>query len=127
MYMQVSDVKLLLHNSFADNEYNYISFYSKLIQDITDILIEIKDKFNYISLEFRDIVSTNNNLELSIYGNDTMKLYKFYLNNILNFFINFGINLLKFYNYLLSEEDLNLLTYGYTEFLDMENKTYLFY
>ena len=69
----------------------------------------------------------NFNLELSIYGNDTMELYKFDLDNILTFFINGGMNLLKFYNSLLTAEDLNLLTYGYAEFLDLENQTYLFY
>ena len=127
MYMQVSDVKLQLHNCFTDKEYNYTKFYTKLISDNIDILIEIKDKFNYISSEFKDIVSTKNNFELSIYGNDTMELYKFDFDNILTFFINGGMNLLKFYNSLLTAEDLNLLTYGYAEFLDLENQTYLFY
>ena len=56
-----------------------------------------------------------------------MEVYKFDLDNILTFFINGGINLLKSYNYLLNAKDLNNLTYGYVEFLDLESQTYLFY
>ena len=49
------------------------------------------------------------------------------MDNILTFFINGGINLLKSYEALLNSEKLNKLTYGYIEFLDLENQTYSFY
>ena len=128
LYLQVSDVKLQFHKCFSENErYNYTAFYSKLISDNIDILIEYKNTFNYISQEFKDIVNNKNNFELSIYGEDKFEIYKFDIDNILTFFINGGINLLKAYDFLLKEKELNKLTYGYAEFLDLENQTYLFY
>ena len=128
MYIQISDVKLQFHKCFSDTEmYNYTALYSKLISDNIDLLIKIKDNFNYISPEFKDIVNKKNNFELSIYGVDKLETYKFDLDNILTFFINGGINLLKSYDFLLNEKELNKLTYGYAEFLDLENRTYSFY
>ena len=128
MYMQVSDVKLHFHKCFTDNEeYNYTAFYTKLISDNIDILIEYKDTFSYMSPEFKDIINKKNDFGLSIYGEDKFEIYKYDLDNILTFFINGGINLLKAYDFLLKENELNKLTYGYAEFLDLENQTYLFY
>ena len=86
-----------------------------------------KDTFSYMSPEFKDIINKKNDFGLSIYGEDKFEIYKYDLDNILTFFINGGINLLKAYDFLLKENELNKLTYGYAEFLDLENQTYLFY
>ena len=128
MYIQVNDVKLQFHKCFSDSEeYNFTALYTKLISENIDILIKIKDIFTDINPEFTNIKDKKYNFELSIYGNDKMEIYNFDLNNILSFFINGGINLLKSYNFLLTSKELNKLTYGYIEFLDLENQTYLFY
>ena len=128
LYIQVSDVKLQFHKCFSDDKnYNYSSLYSKLISDNIDLLIKLKDIFADINPEFNDLVDKKYDFELSIYGNDDTEIYNFDLNNILTFFINGGINLLKSYDFLLNTKDLNKLTYGYIEFLDLENQTYIFY
>ena len=128
LYIQVSDVKLQLHKCFYDDEkYNYTSLYYKLISENIDLLIRIKDIFADINPEFKDLVDKKYNFELSIYGENNTEIYYFDLNNILTFFINGGINLLKSYNFLLNSTNLDSLTYGYIEFLDLENQTYNFY
>ena len=127
-YLHVSDVKLQFHKCFKDNEkHNYTYLYSQLISENIDLLIKIKDSITDIGPQFQEIVEKYYNFELSIYGHNDMEVYKFDLDNILTFFINGGINLLKSYNYLLNTKDLNNLTYGYVEFLDLESQTYLFY
>ena len=127
-YLHVSDVKLQFHKCFKDNEkHNYTYLYSQLISENIDLLIKIKDSITDIGPQFQEIVEKYYNFELSIYGHNDMEVYKFDLDNILTFFINGGINLLKSYNYLLNAKDLNNLTYGYVEFLDLESQTYLFY
>ena len=128
LYFQVSDVKLQFHKFFSNNKiHNFTALYSKLISENIDYLIKIKDIFTDIGPEFQDLVNQKYDFKLSVYGESKKEVYKFDLDNILTFFINEGINLLKSYEFLLNSKELNELTYGYAEFLDLENQTYTFY
>ena len=128
LYLQVSDVKLQFHKCFSDNEkYNFTKLYTNLISYNIDNLINIKGILTDLSPVFKKIKDKKYDFALSIYGTNSMEIYNFDLNNIITFFINGGINLLKSYTSLLNDEELNNLSYGYVEFLDLENQAYLFY
>ena len=127
LYIQVNDIKLQFHKCFNDEKYNFTSLYKTLISENIDYIIKLKNTFVDIGPQFKNLVNNKYTFELSIYGSDDMEVYEFDLDNILTFFINGQINLLKKYNDLLNEKNLDKLTYGYAEFLDLENQTYLFY
>ena len=134
IYIMITNIKWELHNCLIeDNQvYQFSSYYEVLLKRNIKYLLEYRNTTIIFSKEYKDILEKKNDLDLHIYGYNEKENYKFNFNNLLLYLVNGVINVIESHNYLLNQSkeanyNLDPLTIWYSELLDLENQTYLYY
>jgi hypothetical protein len=131
MYISVTNIKWELHSCLLPNEnYNYSEIYDQLIISNIDYILEFKDSISSLGTEYSKIFAKSLTTKLNIYGSNKTEEYQFKINNVLDFMISGGIDIIKEHKSLINlinnETSFNPLTYRYNELIDLQKITYSF-
>ena len=134
IYIMVLNIKWELHHCLISVPGpNYTELYDSIIETNIDYLLKVKNATNKFGKEFRNILESKRNIKLNIYGyEEKFQNYNFNFENIINYIINGGINTIKLHSSLLkisshSEHNLDPLSFGFNEIVDLQNETYTYY
>ena len=133
MYILAQNIKWEIHNCMIPlRGFNFTSLYEIFINKNINYLLEVKNTTNNIGLEFKDIVSKKHEIFLNIYGSEIKQKTEINLDNYLLYIINDAINIIDSHATLLekakkSNKNLDSLTFGYNDLLDLGNLSYSYY
>ena len=132
IYIMVVNIKWELHHCLLPNPYSLSEIFENLTRVNVKYLLNYRNKTLYFGKEFKDILEKRYSFKLNVYGFEEYEYYDFNFDNIVNYIVNGGINIIKMHAPLLkisenSEHNLNPLSFGYNEIIDLQNKTYLYF
>ena len=135
IYFITSNIKWEIHNCFlsANNPIIYNDIYESILLLNINFLLKIRNQTSEFGPAFNKILEKKYLLELNVYGTDKKENLEFNSDNYILYIINSVINLLNSYKYLIDlsknekNNNINPLSFGYNELLDLENQTYLFF
>ena len=134
LYLMSSNIIWEIHNCFIPTEQaNYSYFYELFIKSNIGYLLHFRNSSESFSPDFKRILEKKLNVYLSIYGGNHKEHYEYNLDNFLLYVINSGINILDSHSYLLNEGNkanefnINNLSFGYNELLDLQNQTLYYF
>ena len=135
IYLITSNIKWEIHNCFlsTNNQIIYNDIYESLLLLNINFLLKIRNQTSEFGPAFNNIWGKKYLLELNVYGTDKKENFVLNSENYVLYIINSAINLLNSYKYLIDlsknekNNNLNPLSFGYNELLDLENITYLFF
>ena len=133
IYIMATNIKWEIHDCLKPTRgYSISKKYDDLIEYNIKYLLKVKNLTEFFGEEFKDILEKKFIIGLDIYGHEDKEYYEYNLENILIYFVNSGIFALKSHNILLDKskettKDIDPLSFGFNELLDLENQTYLFF
>ena len=132
IYIMVTNIKWELHSCLIPNPiYDFSKLYDQLIISNIDYILKFKNYIPSLGAEYNTILAINKKIQLNIYGTEKSEEYAFTLNNILDFIISAGIDIIKVHNslsQLINENNIfDTLSYGYNELSDLQRISYLYY
>ena len=133
IYIIATNIKWEIHDCLIPkNAFRISKKYDELIEFNINYLLKVKNVTENFGKDFKDILAKKFNIGIDIYGYEEKEQYELDLENILIYIINSGILSLKSHNILLnkskeSTKNIDPLSFGYNELLDLENQTYLFF
>ena len=102
LYLSSINIKWQLHYCSFNTFYNITSLTERMLTENLDFLQWIKDFTNNLGIEFDEVLSKKYDIGLDIYKSTNNEIYKLNNDNLLNYFVNKGINLMKIYPSLLN-------------------------
>ena len=133
IYISTLNIKWELHLCYNNYyKYNMTSLYEKLVKQTVGYLLSQKNSLNSVFDEYKEIIEKKYETNLIIYGTHEKEKYNFNLDNMLTFFIDSGIKLLRNYPDFLkrvneSQNQLGDLEYGINELYDLIEQSYLYF
>ena len=134
LYISSINIKWQLHYCSFNTFYNITLLTEQMLIEDLDFLQWIKDFTNNLGIEFDDILRKKYIIGLDIYEVNNNEIYKLNNDNLLNYFVNRGIHLLKIYpsllNYFSFKETHNLepieINSELNELNNLANQTYFY-
>ena len=133
IYIIVTNIKWELHNCLIEEgQIPFSSLYELILKNNIKYLLDYKNALSNFDEEFEDIIEAKTFLDLHIFGYTEKEKLQLCFDNYLLYIINGGIDIINNHKTLLSKSkeanyDINNLTIGYSDLLDLQNQTYLLY
>ena len=133
LYITSINIKWQLHSCNLTSFYNMSSLYEGMLIENINYLGWIKDFTNNLDIYYQKKLLQKYEVEFNIYGIDDKEKYSFDFDNLLTYFVNSEINLLKEYPTLIEElnktknQSISPLIFGINELDNLVEQTYNFF
>ena len=112
-----TNIKWELDSCLGTNEYiDFSHLYDQLIIENIDYILKYKNAILSFGSEYNSFLSVSRTIGLNIYGTDKGEKYVFKVNNVLDFIISGGIDIIKEHNSLIelknNDSIFDNLSYG---------------